>query len=110
MKQKTKSMLFEKILLVLLILLQVADGVLTHRGVSLLGIEAEGNLLIKKSIEFFGLVPGIIIPKIVATSVLLFLWKSGEFKHIALKVLLIFTSLLYLIAAVGWVYILYFLM
>jgi len=51
--------------------LQVMDGILTGIGVSHLGTEVEGNLLIRNLMEMMGYIPALLVVKGVALAVIL---------------------------------------
>ncbi|MEZ4754848.1 MAG: DUF5658 family protein [Bdellovibrionota bacterium] len=54
----------------ILVLLQILDGVLTGVGISYFGIQAEGNLLIRSLMSYWGVVPALITVKILAAGVI----------------------------------------
>jgi hypothetical protein len=83
---------------ILLVLLQILDGVLTHRGLSLYGgIGGEGNSLLRYAMSMYGVVPALIMAKGMAVSLIFALcsishrvnWIENAFKGlIALYVVL----------------------
>ena len=54
----------------ILILLQILDGILTARGVSLIGHVGEGNVIIRFIMEYCGVIPALLIAKSFAISVI----------------------------------------
>lgn len=61
-----------------LVALQLLDGLLTARGVSILGIESEGNLVIRNLMHFVGVVPALVVVKTIAISIVLTLGVISE--------------------------------
>lgn len=67
-----------KILVLLCILLQILDGIFTGYGIfnSSLGVDAEGNPLVKYFINCLGVVPGLILVKSFAIAAVLYMQKN----------------------------------
>lgn len=87
------------ILAAMMIVLQIADGILTGLGVSHFGTEAEGNPLLRLGMEYFGHIPTLIITKLIAVGVVLALLNLSRrvgWIQRALKVVIA----VYLLAAV----------
>ena len=62
----------------ILVVLQLFDGILTARGVSILGIESEGNLIIRNLMYFLGIAPALLVVKTVAISIVVALGVISE--------------------------------
>lgn len=63
-----------------LVILQILDGILTGFGISLLGIDAEGNALLRALMEQFGFVAALVITKLIAIFLICFVCVSAK-KH-----------------------------
>lgn len=68
---------YKKIFFVACIILQILDGIFTGYGVlySSLGVEVEGNPLVKLMMSNLGVIPGLFIVKGVGIYMLSFLYK-----------------------------------
>ena len=87
--------------------LQVLDGILTYLGVKTFnGINAEGNPLVRKLMEHLGVVEALILIKLIAFLALFMLWKHKRSDEVMLKRILIPLNFLYILSALGWIYIL----
>jgi hypothetical protein len=73
----------------LLVLLQILDGILTHRGLSLYGgVGGEGNGLLRYAMSSYGIIPALIMAKGMAVSLIFALcsishrvnWIENAFK------------------------------
>lgn len=62
----------------ILILMQVADGLLTAYGVSLFGTAAEGNPLVRSLMDIFGYLPALFIVKACAVMIIFYLCKLSS--------------------------------
>ena len=58
--------LFGKVAIVMFVLAQCADGILTYKGVSTWGVDVEANLLVVWVMSLAGIGPGFAIVKIAA--------------------------------------------
>lgn len=55
----------------LLVLIQILDGILTHRGLSLYGgVGGEGNGLLRYAMSMYGIVPALVMAKGMAVSLI----------------------------------------
>lgn len=103
---------FLRFIIFQLIFLQFLDGYLTYLGVSSLGIDMEGNLLLKSLMESIGVVPALLIFKGIAIFFCLFVAVSSfldqihDDRHVLFTALLAFVHLLYMVAITGWLVIL----
>ena len=87
-----------RLVIVLFVLAQVCDGLLTYAAVQLFGVEAEGNPLLVTWMALIGSEPALIGAKLLATGCGIFLYMLGI--HRVLLALTVF----YGAAAVGpWV-------
>ena len=89
---------------IFLVIIQVLDGVLTHRGLSLHGsIAGEGNGLLRYAMSVYGVIPALIMAKGIAVSLIFALCSIShriEWIESALKGLIA----LYLVCAIiPWV-------
>lgn len=74
-----------------LVVLQLLDGVLTARGVFILGIESEGNFIIRSLMQALGIIPALLIVKTIAISIVVSLgiisesvpWLCGALRGLA---------------------------
>lgn len=91
----------------LCILLQLLDGFLTYVGVSAspLGLDAEGNPIIRSAMESLGPGTALLIVKSLAIGAILYL-KARSSDLVMLKRVLGVVNLLYLISASLWIYVL----
>jgi len=73
----------------LLVLIQIVDGILTHRGLSLYGgVGGEGNGLLRYVMSMYGIIPALVMAKGVAVSLIFALcsishrvnWIENAFK------------------------------
>jgi hypothetical protein len=73
----------------LLVLIQILDGILTHRGLSLYGgIGGEGNGLLRYAMSMYGVIPALVMAKGMAVSLIFALcsiahrinWIENAFK------------------------------
>ena len=79
------------------LVVQVLDGLLTYVGVSMLGVEAEGNMLLAASMEAFGTSGTLVSAKLVACICGYFLYRTAWYRPLAI------TAGLYLgVAIVPW--------
>jgi len=114
-KKKVKLNNLRKILrnflLYTLLICQPLDGILTYMGVSRWGIIAEGNPLIRSSMGSIGIIPAILLFKIIAFILaLFFIFYKDFFFNGSIKladILLFFISNLYIIVVVIWIYVLF---
>jgi hypothetical protein len=91
-----------RFVVVLFLLAQVCDGVLTYAAVQHFGASAEGNPLILTYIGLFGVEPAIVGAKLLASACGIILYCVGTYR------VLIALTLLYGAAAIGpWLSILY---
>ncbi len=87
--------------------LQVLDGILTYIGVSTLNsLNAEGNPLVRKLMEHLGVVDALVTIKLIALLALFILWKQKHNDEVILKRILLPLNCLYILSAIGWIYIL----
>jgi hypothetical protein len=84
-----------RLILLVFLLLQVFDGVLTYTAVAILGVVGEGNVLLARAMEFTGAGPTLLGAKTVAGLCGVILYLRGF--HGVLGAL----TALYLLAAIG---------
>ena len=65
-------------LCLVLVALQLFDGLLTARGVMILGIESEGNLIIRNLMYLLGVAPALVLVKTVAITIVVALGLISE--------------------------------
>ena len=65
----------------LLVVLQILDGVLTAAGVNVYGIHAEGNPLLRSLMHLIGFLPAIIITKTVCVGFTVYLCSQAKSIH-----------------------------
>ena len=95
---------YENFLLVLLLVLQFQDGIMTHSGFHLFGAGIEANPMIRYLIENFGDHVGLVVPKFLG---ILFLWfiyktKQADTYNVLTIMGLTFLSGLYLWSCYRW--------
>lgn len=92
---------------VLSALLQLLDGILTYIGVSTspLGLDVEGNPIIKGIMRSIGPGMALLLVKSFAVGAIFYLKRSAS-DLVMLKAALYVVNLLYLISAVLWIYVL----
>lgn len=83
------------ILLGLFVLLQAADGLLTYAGIQRWGLGAEGNPLIVALITHVGVVPALVLAKLVTAAAGVFLYERGRTKALA------WLTIFYVLVVVG---------
>lgn len=99
---------------VLNVILQILDGILTLIGVYYLGFwtDIEGNPLVKYLMDTYTPILGIIIAKIIAFNILLFLWKchikSNKSEKVILYKTLFVLNCIYGIVVLQWIMVLSF--
>lgn len=66
-----------KLLTLLCVLLQVADGILTGYGVTVLpaGLEAEGNTIVKEAMYSLGVIPALVLIKSAGIFAVIFMYR-----------------------------------
>jgi hypothetical protein len=102
-KPTNKQLVLFSINLIILYFLQIIDTGLTIWGVSVYGIEAEGNPLIKYLMVNFGAIKGLLLVKIPALILIHFLLiRADKIYTTNIKNIIISINLLYLIAALMW--------
>jgi uncharacterized membrane protein len=90
----------------LLLVLQILDGLLTFAGLSIFGIEMEGNALLRDLAHAYGAAPALFFVKLVAIVFVLFLTINAH-KRRYLRPLIALLVVIYLaLAIIPWVYIL----
>lgn len=77
------------------------DGALTYIGISRWGLGVEANPVIRWLIVEMGLVPALMLTRIVAFAVVVFLYRGGHE-----TTLIIFAALFLFVAVLPWCYIL----
>jgi hypothetical protein len=93
-----------EILTIVCIVHQVIDGILTYLGVTTLpaGINAEGNILVRETMRYLGIVPGIALFKIWGICVLIQIYRAGPY----IKTLW-FICGLYSLSSLVWIFVLF---
>ena len=90
----------------ILILLQVADGFLTFRGLQLYGITMEANTFLRSLMIKFGHLEALVLAKVIAIAVIIRLVVLAK-EHTWVKTAIGLSCFFYLFAAViPWTYIL----
>ena len=95
------------LLCLLLVLFQFQDGYWTYLGVSRFGIDAEGNPLIKWLLVEFGVVFGLMLPKLLAFVFIWFIYTAKTCFLNSTMIALVFVDLFYLWSAIRWYLILF---
>jgi len=115
LRKKTSQLSLRKTLrkfyLYILLLCQPLDGILTYMGVIRWGTIAEGNPIVKMAIEHFGVITALVFLKSISAIIAVLLLVKSDFFFSKNKnfsdCLLILVTLLYIIAVVTWIYILF---
>lgn len=100
--QRPSSRLFGDLAVILFLLAQVSDGVLTYIGVSTYGIEIEGNPLIAWLMTALGEAPGLATAKVTAGGLGIALHIAGVHRAVALL-----AGFYFVVAVAPWVTLLY---
>jgi hypothetical protein len=91
-----------KYLAIFCIVLQVLDGILTALGVNMLGLNAEGNPLVKECMRLFGVVPALTAFKILGIFAVVQIYNA-----VTSPVVLSFVCGIYSVTSVAWIFILF---
>jgi Domain of unknown function (DUF5658) len=96
------------ILFIVVAILQVFDGILTYIGTTYYGPAAEGNALIQRLMVNFGVIPSLLIVKLIAISMIYLVYRINKTTLIKKRLFipLIFVTGLYVWAVVVWVFVL----
>lgn len=109
MLQKIKNLINPNNLILLNLVLQILDGLLTYIGVRLIGLEGEGNYLIKLIMTHFGVFQGLVLVKLSSIVILSMAFLSIPIVPKKVFMLLLPINIIYLFAVFTWIYILVFL-
>lgn len=86
--------------------LQLLDGVLTYAGVTSLGLEAEGNPLLRYFMAQAGPAEALIYVKSATLAMSLF-FSTQASREVMLRCALPIVNFIYTVSAAGWIYTLY---
>jgi hypothetical protein len=84
-----------RMILLLFVVAQISDGLLTYGAVRLFGVDAEGNLLLATWMHVAGAGPTLIAAKLIAAACGLLLYWRG------FHLLLVALTALYMLGAIG---------
>ena len=65
------------ILAVILSVLQIVDGILTAHGLTIFGVESEGNALLRTLMHYIGIAPTLLLAKSLAIAVIFSVCRYG---------------------------------
>jgi hypothetical protein len=91
-----------------LILCQILDGILTYTGLLLLGVEMEGNGLIRDMIYAYGLVPGICMAKVGALLSVALITIAAHRRKWIRPIILLLSAVYVTLALVPWTLVLWY--
>jgi uncharacterized membrane protein len=90
----------------LLLVLQVLDGILTFTGLSIFGVEMEGNALLRRLAEMYGAAPTLFFVKLTAIGFVIFLTLNAHRRRYLRPVIAILVVIYLTLAVIPWVYLL----
>lgn len=106
---KTFSLSRKALLLgVTLILCQIVDGLLTYTGLLLLGVEMEGNGLLREMIYAYGLVPGLCMAKVGALVSVALITVAAHRRKWIRPIILALSAVYVTLALVPWTLVLWY--
>lgn len=82
-----------------LVLIQILDGVFTALGVAHLGVEAEGNPLLRSAMHTFGYIPTLVAAKSLSVGIVFALWAFAS-KVLWVEKAMALVAALYMVAAI----------
>jgi hypothetical protein len=94
------------ILGVSLIVLQLLDGFLTFWGLSIFGVEMEGNVLLRDLAILYGAAPALFFVKLVAIGFVIFLTFFAHRRRWIRPVIVALVVLYLTLAVIPWIYLL----
>lgn len=90
---------------IVLIICQVLDGLLTYAGLSLLGVQMEGNNLLRELMHVYGLAPTIFVAKSLAIILAIVLMLHSHARRWIRPVIALLVIIYLALAVVPWTYI-----
>jgi hypothetical protein len=90
---------------VVLIICQVLDGILTYAGLSLMGVQMEGNDLLRELMHIYGLAPTIFVAKSSAIVLAIVLMLHSHSRRWIRPVIALLVLTYLALAVVPWTYI-----
>jgi len=94
--------IFNKIIILLLIFSQLFDGIFTYMGVRIGGLDVEGNPIVKYLMTNLGAAGGLILIKILAISMLSYLYTVSHRYDKKFSIVLMFIFVIYLVVLILW--------
>ncbi len=91
---------------VLLLVLQVLDGVLTFAGLSVFGVEMEGNSLLRRLAYTYGAGPTLFFVKLTAIGFVVFLTLNAHRRRYLRPIIATLVVIYLTLAVIPWVYLL----
>ncbi len=91
---------------VLLLILQVLDGVLTFAGLSVFGVEMEGNTLLRQLAHAYGAGPTLFFVKLTAIGFVIFLTLNAHRRRYLRPIIATLVVIYLTLAVIPWVYLL----
>ena len=102
--------LLYNILIIILLLQQIADGILTYIGVISFGtVNVEGNYMLRYLMSSIGVIPALVSAKLIACIIIIIVYNMIRAHQVNKKMLALIVSilLLYSAAIIAWCYILF---
>jgi hypothetical protein len=89
----------------ILIVCQVLDGILTYAGLTLMGVQMEGNNLLRELMHLYGLAPTIFVAKSVAIALAIVLMVNAHSRRWIRPVIVVLVLIYIALAVIPWTYI-----
>jgi hypothetical protein len=89
-----------------LVILQLLDGLLTFWGLSIFGVEMEGNALLRDLAIVYGAAPALFFVKLVAIGFVIFLTLFAHRRRWIRPVIVVLVVLYLVLAIIPWAYLL----
>lgn len=102
---KRKQLRVTNLCLIILAMSQFLDFHFTYKAVSSIGLSAEGNPIVVFIMESLGVLPGLILTKVLALIVLVILYKARKKITCFYVFVLLTVTVLYIGCVVTWFYI-----
>ncbi len=91
---------------IFLVVLQILDGILTFWGLSIFGVEMEGNALLRDLATIYGAAPALFFVKLLAIGFVIFLTFFAHRRRWIRPVIVALVVLYLTLAIIPWVYLL----